>query len=92
MGWNKKSEIWQWVLLSGVPVLITVVAIFLVVVVEMKPKPQFVEGGLYASPRQEGSGYNIIKVLMIDDNGYHIRSYSNVFREVPVVLVACQDC
>jgi hypothetical protein len=36
MGWNKKSEIWQWVLLFGIPVIIAVAAIFLVVVMKLR--------------------------------------------------------
>jgi hypothetical protein len=48
-----------------------------------KSRPQIVEGGLYASPRRNEPGYNIIKVLKIDNHGYHIRVYSNVFAEVP---------
>lgn len=46
-------------------------------------KSQFVEGGLYASPRENKQGYNIIKILKIDNNGYHIRIYSNIFVNIP---------
>jgi hypothetical protein len=42
----------------------------------------FVEGGLYAI-RESENGYNIIKILRIDKNGYHVRIYSNVFEEIP---------
>jgi len=47
------------------------------------PEMKIVEGGLYATPNDDGDGYKIIKVLKIDSNGYHIRCYSNVFPEIP---------
>ena len=48
-----------------------------------KRTTRLVEGGLYASPRKDNPGYNVIKILKIDGGGYHIRVYSNVFEKVP---------
>ena len=42
-------------------------------------------GYFYAMPRKLG-GYNIFKVLAMDDKSVHIRSYSNVYLEVPIEL------
>ena len=44
---------------------------------------KLVEGGLYANPREDGIGYTVVKILKIDDNGYHVKRYSNVFKEIP---------
>ncbi len=47
------------------------------------PKTQVIEGGLYAIPKENNDGYNIMKILKIEDNGYHVRIYSNVFKQIP---------
>ena len=47
-----------------------------------KKSVNYVEGGLYASPREKG-GYNIIKILKKEKDGYHVRTYSNVYSKVP---------
>lgn len=43
-----------------------------------------VEGGLYAVP-DEG-GYSVLKILKLDEEGVHLRTYSNVFAEIPVSI------
>ncbi len=42
-------------------------------------------GFFYAIPREKG-GYNVLKVLEKDDNGVHVRIYSNVYPNMPVQL------
>jgi hypothetical protein len=44
--------------------------------------PDWVEGGLYAM-EAEGGGYQVLKILKIDDGGVHVRLYSNRFEDVP---------
>jgi hypothetical protein len=46
------------------------------------------EGGLYANRLKDEGGYNIIKILKIDEFGYHIRIYSNLFQTIPTELEA----
>jgi hypothetical protein len=41
-----------------------------------------VEGGLYSTPNDDGT-FSVIKVLKLDDQGVHVRVYSNRFREQP---------
>lgn len=43
------------------------------------------QGYFFAMPRTLG-GYNVFKVLAVDRNGAHIRSYSNVYTEVPETI------
>lgn len=43
---------------------------------------QWLEGGLYVTPR-EGGTFAPLKILKLDDHGVHIRTYSNVYAEVP---------
>lgn len=43
------------------------------------------KGYFYAMPRELG-GYNVFKVLAMDDNGVHVRSYSNVYPKAPTAL------
>jgi hypothetical protein len=45
-------------------------------------RPNWVEGGLYCTPNKDGS-YSVFKLLKIDDGGFHVRLYSNPFREPP---------
>ena len=40
------------------------------------------EGGLYAVQNEDGS-FSVIKILVVDDVGVHIRAYSNRFPESP---------
>jgi hypothetical protein len=44
--------------------------------------PRWPEGGLYAKEQKDGT-YIVIKVLKVDKDVVHIRSYSNVFRSIP---------
>lgn len=41
-----------------------------------------IEGGLYYTPSDKG-GYSILKILKIDDQGVHVRIYSNKYIEPP---------
>ena len=43
---------------------------------------KYSEGGLYYTVAEKG-GYSILKILKIDENGYHIRLYSNVWDNPP---------
>ena len=43
---------------------------------------QWVEGGLYATPQEDGT-YTVLKILKLDDHGVHVRIYSNVFETLP---------
>ena len=45
-------------------------------------RTKVVEGGLYCTPRDRG-GYSVLKILKLDDNGVHVRLYSNTFMEPP---------
>jgi hypothetical protein len=45
-----------------------------------RPKP--VEGGLYSTQNENGS-YSVLKILKLDDNGVHVRLYSNQFSAPP---------
>ena len=45
-------------------------------------RPNWVEGGLYSTRHKDGS-YAILKILKIDDRGFHVRLYSNPFDEPP---------
>ena len=44
------------------------------------------EGGLYAILDDSGVGYKVLKILKIDDYGFHIRIYNNLFRNIPKTL------
>ncbi len=46
---------------------------------------QWVEGGLYSMPAEEG-GYGVLKILKLDDGGMHVRMYSNRFDKPPAKL------
>ncbi len=41
-----------------------------------------VVGGLYATRDEDGS-YGIMKVLVVDENAVHLRSYATRFKELP---------
>jgi hypothetical protein len=41
-------------------------------------KNEYIEGGIYSTPASDG-GFSILKILKIDENGCHIRVYSNNF-------------
>ncbi|WP_131667327.1 hypothetical protein [Psychrobacter pygoscelis] len=43
------------------------------------------QGYFYATPREKG-GYNVLKVLKTDNEGVHIRLYSNVYPNLPTDL------
>jgi len=51
------------------------------------PKKHHIEGGLYAKLNNDESGYNIIKILKIDQYGYHIRIFSNRFLSIPEHII-----
>lgn len=44
--------------------------------------PRWSEGGLYYTRENDGS-YSVLKILKIDDEGFHVRLYSNQFAEPP---------
>lgn len=41
-----------------------------------------VEGGLYSTPDEHGT-YSVFKILKLDDDGVHVRVYSNQFASHP---------
>lgn len=43
------------------------------------------EGGLYLTPHEQ-EGYTVLKVLKIDNDGVHIRTFSNLFHDIPKVI------
>jgi len=43
---------------------------------------QWEVGGLYSTPNENGT-YSVLKILKLDDNGVHVRLYSNQFPERP---------
>jgi hypothetical protein len=47
--------------------------------------PQWIEGGMYSTPQDDGT-YTVIKILKLDDQGVHIRMYSNVFESLPASI------
>ncbi len=47
-----------------------------------KPNSQLVVGGLYATPNENGT-YSVLKILKLDENGVHVRLYSNQFPTPP---------
>jgi hypothetical protein len=47
-----------------------------------RSRPNWAEGGLYYTRRKDGS-YSVLKILKIDDQGVHVRLYSNQFAEPP---------
>jgi hypothetical protein len=47
-----------------------------------RSQPNWVEGGLYYTHNDDGA-YSILKILKIDDRGFHVRLYSNRFPEPP---------
>jgi len=48
-----------------------------------KTQKPIVEGNLYALPRDGKPGYVVLKILKVDEHGYHVRIYSNVYPQVP---------
>ena len=48
-------------------------------------RSQLVEGGLYHARNENGS-YSVMKVLKIDEQGVHVRLYSNQFPTPPTKL------
>jgi len=44
--------------------------------------PTYVQGGLYSVPYEQNK-YLIVKVLKVDPDGVHVRTYSNVFTSRP---------
>ena len=46
---------------------------------------KLVEGGLYSN-RNESGTYSVLKILKLDDNGVHVRLYSNQFDKHPESL------
>jgi hypothetical protein len=44
--------------------------------------PSWIEGGLYATPQGDGT-YTVLKILKLDDQGVHVRLYSNVYEASP---------
>jgi hypothetical protein len=49
------------------------------------PEAEWVEGGLYSTRNEDGS-YAIVKILKVDEEGVHVRAYSNKFDSEPVTL------
>ena len=45
----------------------------------------WVEGGLYVAPGEDGT-FRALKILKLDDEGVHVRIYSNVFRSMPASI------
>lgn len=45
-----------------------------------RPGPEWVEGGVYCTQNENGT-YSILKILKIDDGGFHVRLYSNQFAQ-----------
>jgi hypothetical protein len=45
-------------------------------------RTEYVEGGLYYTEGEAGT-YAVLKILKIDDGGYHLRLYSNMYSEPP---------
>jgi hypothetical protein len=48
----------------------------------LRPASSIKVGGIYATPQKDGS-FGVIKVLKVDDDGVHVRIYSNRFKERP---------
>ena len=46
----------------------------------------WVEGGTYAIATDDGSSYQVLKILKIDEGGVHIRVYSNRSADVPSLV------
>jgi hypothetical protein len=44
--------------------------------------PEAIEGGLYSLPTNDGR-FTVVKVLKVDEAGFHLRMYSNVFPSPP---------
>jgi len=44
--------------------------------------PEWIEGGLYCTQNEDGS-YSVLKILKMDDVGFHVRLYSNQFAQRP---------
>jgi hypothetical protein len=44
---------------------------------------QWIEGGLYVAPRENGN-FIPLKILKVDDHGVHVCIYSNVYPAAPV--------
>lgn len=63
------------------PALVAVMSLLLLLFGCSRKK--LVEGGLYYTPAEKGSGYNVLKILKLDDHGVHIRLYSNHFVAAP---------
>jgi len=45
-------------------------------------RSKLVEGGIYYT-QNENSSYSVLKILKLDDNGVHVRLYSNQFPSPP---------
>jgi hypothetical protein len=45
-------------------------------------EPKYVEGGLYSVAHENGK-YIVVKILKLDAEGVHVRSYSNLFGHRP---------
>ena len=54
-----------------------------ILVVSCGSRDDWVEGALYATPTEDRDGYQVLKILKIDDHGFHIRLYSNRFVDLP---------
>jgi len=48
-------------------------------------RKQFVEGGLYSTPAENGS-YRVLKILKVDHIGVHVRFYSNQYDQAPIKI------
>jgi hypothetical protein len=46
-------------------------------------RSNWVKGGIYAIATKGGSSYQVLKILMIDEGGVHIRLYGKRFADVP---------
>ena len=44
--------------------------------------PAYIPGGLYSAPHDDGK-YIVLKVLKVEPEGIHVRTYSNLFSERP---------
>ena len=61
------------------------VALLALVACTQTPQEEWVEGGLYGTRNEDGS-YAIVKILDLDDDGVHIRAYSNKFDSEPTAV------
>ena len=49
------------------------------------PETAWVEGGLYSTRNEDGT-FAIVKILKLEDEGVHIRAYSNQFDSEPEAI------